>query len=84
MSVIVADFNNDTRLDIVVTNQNDNDVSVLLGHGNGTFASLISFSLAFGSNPFLVATGDLDNDRKLDIVVANEGIDNLNILLQTC
>ena len=31
-----------------------------------------------------MAVGDFNNDRKLDIAVANNGTDSLNILLQTC
>ena len=37
--VVVADFNNDSRLDIIVANDGSNSVSVLLGYGNGSFAN---------------------------------------------
>ncbi|CAF4630636.1 unnamed protein product, partial [Rotaria socialis] len=43
-SVAVGDFNNDTRLDIVVANSDDNSVSVLLGYGNGSFQNQMTFS----------------------------------------
>ncbi|CAF3218384.1 unnamed protein product, partial [Rotaria socialis] len=67
--VAVGDFNKDTRLDIVVTNSNDNSVSVLLGYGNGYFQNQMTFST--GSLPESVAVGNFDNDTRLDIVVAN-------------
>ena len=62
-------MNNDTRLDIVVANGNDNNVSVLLGYGNGSFHDQMTYST--GSYPSSVAVGDLNNDTRLDIVVAN-------------
>jgi hypothetical protein len=83
-SVAVTDFNNDTILDIVIAYQDSNNLGVFLGHGNGTFANAISFSLGYGSHPFSVVVGDFNDDKKVDIAIANDGTDSLNILLQTC
>jgi hypothetical protein len=83
-SVAVGDFNNDTVLDIVVANYGISNLGVLLGYGNGTFASIILFHLDYGSYPFSVVVGDFNSDRKLDLAVANNGTDSLYILLQTC
>ncbi|CAF2033924.1 unnamed protein product, partial [Rotaria magnacalcarata] len=68
-SVAVGDFNNDARLDIVVANNGSNDVSVLLGYGNGSFQNQMTFPT--GSEPQSVAVGDFNNDTQLEIVVAN-------------
>ena len=38
-SIAAADFNDDGHIDLAVTNQNDNTVSVFLGNGDGTFRS---------------------------------------------
>src|SRR5262249_43921605 len=46
-------------------------VSVLLGNGNSTFQA--AFRYGAGTNPILVALGDLNNDRKLDLAVLNPG-----------
>ena len=39
-----GDFNHDGKLDLVVTNTNDNDVAVFLGNGNGTFTPGVTFA----------------------------------------
>jgi hypothetical protein len=73
-SVAVGDFNGDGNLDIVTVNQND--ISVLLGTGKGTFVGANTFALPnaienqVAQIPLAVAVGDLNNDGKLDLVVA--------------
>ena len=62
-AVVVADFDNDHRLDIVVASSGSNDVSVLLGYGNGSFADAVSYDV--GSVPQAVAVGDFDGDKRL-------------------
>src|SRR5229473_3050778 len=37
IAVVTADFNGDGRLDLAVANAVSNDVSILLGNGDGTF-----------------------------------------------
>ncbi|CAF4810248.1 unnamed protein product, partial [Rotaria socialis] len=78
-SVAVGDFNKDTRLDIVVENSNDNNVSVLLGYGNGSFQNQMTFST--GLWPQSVAVGDFNNDTRLDIVVVNSDDSSVSVLL---
>src|ERR1700722_742086 len=70
-SAVVADVNGDSKLDIVVAAQNPDEVNVLLGNGDGTFAPAQSYS-AGGNTPVFLAVGDVNGDGKLDIVVANE------------
>ncbi|CAF1456428.1 unnamed protein product [Rotaria sp. Silwood1] len=83
-AVAVGDLNNDTWVDIIVANYGTNNIGVMLGYGNGSFTSVKLFSTDYGSLPFSISVNDLDNDGKLDFVIANEGADNLNIFLQTC
>jgi hypothetical protein len=66
-AVAVADVNRDGIPDVVVTNYASNDVSVLLGRGDGTFAPQRRFDATVG--PFALAVGDVNGDGIPDLVV---------------
>jgi hypothetical protein len=78
VSIALADFNGDGKIDIVVGNagnpsagQGGHTVSVLLGKGDGTFRSHVEFdTVTFGSES--VAVGDFNGDGKADIAVLDE------------
>ena len=76
-----GDFNGDGKLDLATVNYNGNNVSVLLGNGNGTFGAATNFSV--GNIPFSGALGDFNGDGKLDLVIANFGSDNVSVLQGT-
>jgi len=85
-SVATGDFNRDGKLDLAVVNSGGNNVSVLLGNGDGTFQSHVDYPT--GTQPSSVAIGDFNGDGKLDLAVANEncpsspcGVGSLSILL---
>ena len=78
-AVISADLNADGKLDLVATNGRGNTISVLLGKGDGTFASQVSY--ATGAGPYGVSVGDFNSDGKLDLAVANHGSNTVSILL---
>src|SRR5262245_50006206 len=59
-AVARADLNNDNHLDLVVANETTNNVSVLLGNGDGTFQSALPF--AAGGGPRSIAIGLLNAD----------------------
>ncbi|CAF0890611.1 unnamed protein product [Adineta steineri] len=80
-SIAVGDFNNDTRLDVVITNNATNNVKVIFGSGYGTFLYDITYSTGNASQPCSVSVADLNNDNRLDFVIANSGINTISIFL---
>ena len=79
--VITCDINKDNQLDIVSVNSKMNSISVIMNNGNGSFAEQKVYSTGNGSYPTALASGDLNNDNRLDFVIANKGTDNIGILL---
>jgi hypothetical protein len=78
-SEAVGDFNLDGKPDLAVTNQASSTVAVLLGNGDGTFASKADY--ATGMYPSRVAVGDFNLDSKPDLAVANGDPNTASVLL---
>jgi hypothetical protein len=66
----VGDFNGDHILDIAVANYNSNNVSVLLGKGDGTFQPAVNYAL--GTAPSAITAVDLNHDGATDLAIADE------------
>uniref|UniRef100_UPI003F495719 FG-GAP repeat domain-containing protein n=1 Tax=Cupriavidus yeoncheonensis TaxID=1462994 RepID=UPI003F495719 len=90
VSIALADFDGDGRLDIAVTASTDNGsgtVRVFLQDAThpGTFLPPTEYTV--GLQPAAIAAGDLNGDGKLDLAVANMGAPNganpsVSVLLQ--
>ena len=83
--IAAGDFNGDGFLDLAVTNMNQGypnlgTVTVLLGHGDGTFAPT-AVSPQTGSIPYSIAVADFNGDGKADLVTSNAGSNTLSVLL---
>ena len=81
-SVHVADVNQDGRVDLITLNQYSDDVSVLLGVGDGvnrTFATEQRFNV--GSYPQDLQIEDFNSDGTLDLVTANYFSKEVSVLL---
>ena len=84
VAIAVSDMNRDNYLDLIIANWGTNNVLVLLGKGDGSFSEPKTYSVGYNARPQSVSIGDLNNDQMLDIVVANNGTNYVEILLQTC
>lgn len=78
-AMVSGDLDGDGHKDLVVANAGDDDVSVLLGNGDGSFEPRVDY--AVGDNPVAIATGDLDGDQELDLAVANQADDTVSTLI---
>src|SRR6266567_1020166 len=74
-----GDFNGDGKLDLAVTDYSNNNVSVLLGNGDGTFQAPRTFPV--GIHPAQVAVGDFNGDGKPDLVASNFDSNSISVLL---
>ena len=82
--VAAGDFNGDHLQDIVVTNQNSGNVSILSGNGAGSFTltstSCVGLTLCAGV-PSAIAVADFSGDGNLDLAVADYNDASVSILL---
>lgn len=65
-SVVLADPNNDSYIDIITGNANTDSVAFLAGLGNGTFAAPVETDV--GNFPLDLHVVDLNGDQALDLV----------------
>ena len=77
-AVAIADVNGDGKPDLLVVNycgssnacSGDGTVAVLLGNGDGTFQSSVTYDTGAAESD-AIAVGDVNGDGKPDLIVAN-------------
>ena len=80
VSVADGDLNGDGKPDIIVSNEcvtssdcSSGVVAVLLGNGDGTFQTAVTYPVT-GVSPAALADGDFNGDGKLDVAVVSQPI----------
>ena len=69
-NVHLADLNHDGKLDVIVSNYDDN-INVFVNNGDGTFQPAVGYTP--GEYPRAVSVADVDGDGNADLIVTNIG-----------
>jgi hypothetical protein len=82
-NIAIGDFDGDGKQDFAMAGTNERNgtqaVGAFLSHGNGTFEEVDSLIALHA--PGYVATGDLNNDGKVDVVVTDAGFNTSDFVV---
>ena len=78
-AIVTGDFNNDGFMDLAVTDAANNRVMILLGNGDGTFQTAVSYPT--GNKPVALIAQDFDGDGEPDLAAVNQTDGTVTILL---
>jgi hypothetical protein len=78
------DLNNDGHDDVITLNTDasavgDNNISVLINNGDGTFKQSVEYDV--GSSPNILKAADLNNDGSTDLIIGNYNSFDISILM---
>ena len=66
-------------VDLVIVNSTSNNVTVLLGNGDGSFTEASGSPYPVGTNPSSAVVADFNGDGDLDFAVANKGNNTISV-----
>lgn len=81
VAMVTSDLNGDGKPDLAVVNQTTDNLSILLGNGDGTFTEAAGSPITVGKTPVAIASGDLNGDSKIDLAVVNQADNSVSVLL---
>ncbi len=78
---VVADFDNDGKLDMAVTNANSNTVSVFRNTSSlNNISNAVKVDFTTGTLPYGISAGDIDGDGFIDLVITNLSSNSISVL----
>jgi len=77
-TVVAADMNGDSKVDLIVTIFYSHSFVVLTNDGSGQFVPILAFDL--GVAPYFVTVADVNHDGTVDLISANYGDDTLSVV----
>ena len=81
-SIAVGDFRGNGKLDLTIANYGSNNVTFLLGNGDGTFTAAPDSPIVVGNSPASLAVGDFNGSGRLGLAIANAGDNTISVLVQ--
>jgi hypothetical protein len=82
-AAVVADLDGDGDLDLAVTSDAPDKVSLFFNAGDGTFGAPVNVFLASRTGPHTPVAGDLDGDGDIDLAVSLQKVDSVQLLVNT-
>ncbi len=81
INIVSGDFNNDGKVDVIVSNYDSSKYTILLNNGSGGFT--LGEELAGPFKPYSISFTDIDNDRDLDMIVSTNEQNQIRVLRGT-
>ena len=81
-AIVAADFRANGKLDLAVVNSGSNNVTLLLGNGDGTFAQAPASPFPVGKAPYSLVVGDFNSSGRPGLAVANSTDGTISVLVQ--
>jgi len=81
-AIVAADFRANGKLDLATANSGSNNVTLLLGNGDGTFAQAPASPFPVGKTPYSLVVGDFNSTGRPGLAVANNFDNTISVLVQ--
>ncbi len=81
-AVAVGDFTGSGKPGLAVANTGSDNVTILLGNGDGTFTPAPGSPISTGAGPSLLVAGDFNGSGRLGLAVGNTSDHTISILVQ--
>lgn len=77
-NIVSGDFNNDNKIDVIVSNYDSSKYTVLINNGSGGFN--LGEEMTGEFKPYSISFTDIDSDRDLDMIVCTYEQNKIRIL----